>query len=395
MVWPVCEPRWQQSIGRPYRVADARSLGPRTEPPCTRRLTIWTNHMTESMAFHLIASVTSGWAWSTERWEFALPTGGQPGRMRVGCNERWRPWHPLSHEQSIELAALCRETLSQRAPSDKRHEIPVDGTAMQLRLQGPTGGPPLEGLVSLASLHAYLRGDPASPLIRMVAKIHDGPWPDTPPMEDWQPEVHEAPEPGEEREAQVGFAGMTPPQWPGRSERGSVILPLPEARNAVPGETLVYRGLLFQAKDELHLTLLSAQEANAVAEHMPETQWREIFEARRWTLYPGGKLVMLEEESNAGGPQYSLVTLMHCPALNEFRRQLSDASGVFLTNTQPHVTLWVKPGSRGIGITSVAEYRRFRVIELLPNEAAPFLGGTVFDLGIAPNSTFQTGDRRT
>jgi len=190
------------------------------------------------------------------------------------------------------------------------------------------------------------------------------------------------------------FGGMLTPGWPGRSESGSVLVPLPAVIPCMPGEPLFLNGLAFHAKDELHLTVLSTREAEALAARLPEWAWREAFEAEVWEMKHSVRAVLLHEHKPTGD-EYSLITPVDCPALNRFRTRLATDAGLELPATLPHVTLWIRPFGRGIGLSSLAQYESCRVRELDPDEAAPFLRGTGCDLpaAAATDNPLNTGDR--
>lgn len=329
--------------------------------------------MSSTIAYHLVASVLYAWSGSSEQWQFELPVEGGAGRMRSGCDNDWRPWHPLGADDAGRLATLCRDTFANPDPGKERPSLPVDGSAMQLRLEATEGGSAIEDMIPLGTWARPDQAAPASPLLRLVAAIYYGKWPDRAPVPIGRTPVAAIRIPPPD----PLFAGMRPPEWPGRSSTGSVILPLREARKAPCADRLALGGLAFVPKQELHLTLLSSGEANELAAHLPEDVWRDAFEALHWTLTPSGKAVVLHE-NKPEGLEYSVVTPVECPALNAFRQRLSEASGAYLSPTQPHVTLWVRPRGRGIGISSTQQYQEFFVRELEPGEAAGFLEGTLF-----------------
>lgn len=329
--------------------------------------------MTSSHAFHLVASVTFLLSRTAKYWEFELPIDGTPGRMRSASDENWRPWHALDEEQSQSLRTLCRDTLAQPDPGQERPGLVVDGTDMQITLRGPGGGAVVEDSIGLSFWTPSAEGQPTSPLLRLVAAIYRGNWPDCaptgPPRIELQAATAPPPDPL--------FATTRPPAWPGRSSTGSVILPLPQAREGLPPPPQVLDWLPMVPKRELHLTLLSSDEANELVAHLPEEAWKEAFDALHWTLSPSGEAVLLHENKPAG-LEYSVVTPVECPALNAFRQHLSEASGAYLAPTAPHVTLWTRPLGRGIGISSTEKYREFLVRTLAPKEATSFLEGTIF-----------------
>ena len=330
--------------------------------------------MTAPAAFQLLASVHYTWGGGTEYWEFELPLDGEAGRMRSASERDWRPWFALDWAQTERLRLLCMDTLTQPNPGRERPSLLVDGSSMKLRLQGPGDGRPVEDSIALdASLNSR-ETPPTSPLLRLVAAIYWGEWPDRAQVRwDRQPIPSPSFSPPDPE-----FAGMRPPEWPGVSPTGSVILPLPEARWRAPAERLELDGLPFVPKKELHLTLLSSGEAKELVAHLPEEAWRDAFAALHWTLAPSGSAVLLHENKPAG-LEYSVVTPVDCQTLNAFRQRLSEASGAYLSPTVPHVTLWTRPLGRGIGISSTEQYREFFARELAPQEAAGFLEGTVFD----------------
>ena len=329
--------------------------------------------MTTPQVFHLVASVLYPWTGNTERWEFELPVEATTGRMRSACDGNWRPWHAIDAERTRVLISLCQATLAQPEPGRERPSLAVDGSAMELRLQGPGDGAQVEDTIALDAGIRHGEAQPTSPLLRLVAAIYRGKWPDRAPMSPARIEMQAATAPPRD----PLFATTSPPAWPGRSSTGSVILPLPQARKGLSPKPRTLDWLPVVPKHELHLTLLSSGEANEVVAHLPEEAWRETFEALHWTLTPSGKAVLLHE-NNPTGLEYSVVTPVECPALNVFRQRLSEASGASLSPTMPHVTLWTRPMGRGIGIRSTDQYRNSFLRELEPEAAAGFLEGTIF-----------------
>lgn len=327
-------------------------------------------------AIRLTASVLHTWVGGTEHWDFELPCNRQPGRMRTGWSGKWRPWHSLTQAQSDHLADLCRETAANPELGDQRPVLFVDGSAMRLRLTVP-GALDIEEMIPMNGWLDTADSAQLPSLLRLVAAVRTGEWPDRAPIEGRRPilmgSVASPAKPGGE----IGFYEMTPPAWPGRSDTGSVILPLRDGRLRLHPDSLDVDGLPLRAKEEVHLTLLSSGEAEAVAAHLTVSAWEAAFNSLDWRLAPCGSAVLLQEKK-ATGLEYSIVAPVECPAVNAFRRQLSEASGVLLPDTVPHVTLWVRPGGRGIGISSQAQYQDCRVREWAPADAGRFLEGSAF-----------------
>lgn len=68
------------------------------------------------------------------------------------------------------------------------------------------------------------------------------------------------------------------PDWPGRSNTGSVILPLPDTLDISLGTIRLPEAEL-TPKRELHITLLS-KGASAVSRSVPESEWEAMIQQR-------------------------------------------------------------------------------------------------------------------
>lgn len=172
------------------------------------------------------------------------------------------------------------------------------------------------------------------------------------------------------------------PNWPGRSNTGSVILPLPTsfaprlAMVRLPEAELT-------PKRELHVTLLSTGEASAVARSLPESEWEKMFQQQSWHLGLTGRAFLLGEDK-PDGKVWSVIAELEDSAVNVFRRALSQASGVALPDTLPHVTLWVAGSDLGIGLGSREEFSQ-RLIRKIPLESLlPNTGSISSDREVHP-----------
>ncbi len=164
----------------------------------------------------------------------------------------------------------------------------------------------------------------------------------------------------------LSLEGLTParPRWPGRSARGSVVLPLAdEAFAGLPSDCVLPECRMVR-KLEFHLTLLSSQEAAAVERGLPVLAWAPKFRALDWSLRLTGEAWLLHA-STADGEAWALVACAACPALDAFRQSIALASGVPLPDAPAHVTLFTTPGSRGIGLPSREAFRALRVRPVL------------------------------
>jgi hypothetical protein len=148
---------------------------------------------------------------------------------------------------------------------------------------------------------------------------------------------------------------MTAPfAWPGRSARGSVVLPLPWSFVPPLAAVLDLAEGPLDRKDELHMTLLSRREAAAVAATLDEREWPAWFARHDWRLRLTDRWCLLHDVE-AGRPVRAVIAAIDCDALNAFRRDLGYAAAVVLEDTLPHVTLWVAGTRKGIGLCSTAD----------------------------------------
>jgi len=147
-------------------------------------------------------------------------------------------------------------------------------------------------------------------------------------------------------------------RWPGFNERGSLVLTWPGFLHAfpLPGEWAI-DGCLLQRKQEFHLTVLGRHEAERVRGHVDDDAVRACFEGFAWS--PGAMTACWYLVS-ADPDRRSIVATFEAAALNPFRAQLAQRSGVDLSATVPHVTLFVSGSPKGIGIESVAAFEALR-----------------------------------
>jgi hypothetical protein len=153
---------------------------------------------------------------------------------------------------------------------------------------------------------------------------------------------------------------MRPHPWPGRSDTGSVLLPVPVPP---PPEVLALPEGMFERKHEFHLTLLSSREAAQLATQLLETRWRAAFEQLDWSFALMTRRSLLAER-HAEGNRLSVIAWAQCPALNAFRARLAEEGGVELPATLPHVTLYTAGSRRGIGLASMADFRQHCIRDL-------------------------------
>ena len=155
--------------------------------------------------------------------------------------------------------------------------------------------------------------------------------------------------------------------WPGRSPRGSVVLPLPWSFVPPLADRLVLPEATLSRKDELHLTLLSRTEAERLAGGTSEDEWRGFFARHDWAMRLTDRWRLLRDVEGAAAVR-TVVAEVECDALNLFRAEVGYAAAIVLEPTLPHVTLWVDGTTKGIGLSSFADVERCSVRRLTATE---------------------------
>jgi len=157
------------------------------------------------------------------------------------------------------------------------------------------------------------------------------------------------------------------PPWPGFSSRGSLLLPLPDARFAQMPEALSLEGIEFQRKREFHVTLLDRETGARIrAQELAggvRPSVRELFEGEDWQCRRSDARWLLREQLPEG-TVHSIIELLDMPALVRFRHNVGWAHGQPLPPTPAHVTLYVAGSESGIGLASKEEFQRLRLRRL-------------------------------
>ena len=162
--------------------------------------------------------------------------------------------------------------------------------------------------------------------------------------------------------------------WPGRSPRGSLVLPLPWSFVPPLAGTLDLPEAPLARKAELHLTLLSRREADAAAATLPVDDWRDWYARHDWRPRLTDRWFLLQAKAD-GHTTRSVVAEVECEPLNLFRREFGYAAAVALEATLPHVTLWTAGASHGIGVASIADFEAKCVRRLTARERQSGIDG--------------------
>ena len=152
--------------------------------------------------------------------------------------------------------------------------------------------------------------------------------------------------------------------WPGFTQAGTVVLPVPEASWPPPSAPVVLHGCCFSPKSELHVTIVgSALGAGLRAElesnTLDEACLAAAFHAQTWQLERTGPCMRLRRLRESVGPEApadaaSLIERIGLPAMAGFHAELGRLLGCGLPVPPPHVTLYTHGDESGIGVPDEA-----------------------------------------
>jgi hypothetical protein len=163
---------------------------------------------------------------------------------------------------------------------------------------------------------------------------------------------------------------MPRPDPPRQSPHGSVVLPLRGAPLWRPGTCLELAGRVYEAKSELHITVLSRAQLAALREAgIDDTLLNRLLSRFRFRFRYRRRLWLLAR-TGPEGEEGSLVQLLRQPEQALLRRGLEAATGVALGKPVPHLTLYTYRRPEGIGIPDRESFRRLRRLPLAPSTLA-------------------------
>ncbi len=143
-------------------------------------------------------------------------------------------------------------------------------------------------------------------------------------------------------------------RWPGRGERGSLILPLADTAFERMPPTLSLGELALQRKNEFHLTLLDREQA-ARLDAAAVRRLAARFERLDWSVRSRGHC-WLARKPHAGGHALSVVLAVESAALATLRAELA-AADTGIEPPCPHVTLYWLGDPAGIGLAGPSQWR--------------------------------------
>jgi hypothetical protein len=155
--------------------------------------------------------------------------------------------------------------------------------------------------------------------------------------------------------------------WPGWAAADTLLLPVDPAAWSPPAMPIEHAGLAFAPKHELHVTVvgkaLGARLRHAITTgHLDEADVRAAFETQPWRARRSGWRVHLRKPGEDGAaPKESIVELLAMPAMARFHSALARLLDQAAQVPPPHVTLYVRGDSEGIGVPDAETLARLRV----------------------------------
>lgn len=164
----------------------------------------------------------------------------------------------------------------------------------------------------------------------------------------------------------MAWRDATTASEPIRTAAGAVLVPLPWSVAPPLAPRLRLPEVLLARKDELHLTLLSSAEAEALDARIGRRDaWRDLAgpdSAFRPRLRADWWLLRAEKPE---GLAHAVVARARCPAFEAFRRRAAAVAPAAIAADAPaHVTLYVAGDPRGIGLPSRARFEACRIRRL-------------------------------
>jgi hypothetical protein len=131
-------------------------------------------------------------------------------------------------------------------------------------------------------------------------------------------------------------------------------------------EEVEYRGKTFKPKDELHVTILSKDAAEKVAQHIDENPEDrdtidELIQSTDWSFRKTGELYFLQEDEDTE----TIIEMVEMAQLETFFQMLENMIGERLDVPPAHVTLYMRGTEKGIGLANQDEFDQYVVEEVI------------------------------
>jgi hypothetical protein len=138
---------------------------------------------------------------------------------------------------------------------------------------------------------------------------------------------------------------------------GYLILELDMQSFYLHPEGVRFEGRHFEAKDEVHITILSRDAAEAVRQHLeryPQDEDQVRMDETNWEYRKLDSFYHIQEDPEVE----TIVQMVEVPGAGAFFNQVGQLVGQELELPPTHVTLYMRGTEKGIGIPTQAEFER-------------------------------------
>lgn len=155
-------------------------------------------------------------------------------------------------------------------------------------------------------------------------------------------------------------------------QTGYVVVQLNKAEYGYHDEPVLYQGRVFQPKPELHITIVSADAAEAVRsfiERRPDdaVHIQEIVDETRWVFRELDAFYHVMESPEVE----TIVQMVEVPHAAEFFSRLSGLVGQGFVLPPTHVTLYMRGTEKGIGLPTPTVFDQLARGAITPAEVSP------------------------
>jgi hypothetical protein len=149
-------------------------------------------------------------------------------------------------------------------------------------------------------------------------------------------------------------------------ESGFLVIDVDMDAYGYQREEVEYAGSTFEPKNELHITILSKDAAEAVSQHLQahpqdRDQVVRLIDDTQWDFKKTGELYYIKEAEDVE----TIIEMVDMPVLDDFFQKLAGIVKEELEVPPAHVTLYMRGTDKGIGLATQEEFDRLVVEEVL------------------------------
>jgi hypothetical protein len=142
-------------------------------------------------------------------------------------------------------------------------------------------------------------------------------------------------------------------------DSGYLLLRLEKQAFALQGQGVTLEGRRFEPKDEVHITILSREAAEAVRQHLEENpeqgeRLRRLIDETHWEFQKLDSFYHVWEEPEAE----TIIQMVEVPGLPAFFKRVGEMVVKEIEPPPAHVTLYLRNTEKGIGLPTQAVFEQ-------------------------------------